>query len=270
MNSDPTDDQVEQPRPQRPRHGLFIVGSNTEVGKTRVACAVARAMVAAGLRVGVYKPAASGAVRRDGTLVSTDAEELWNAAGRPLRLDAVCPQVFEAPLAPHLAARAEGKQLDARLLRTGADAWRSEAWDVLVVEGAGGLLSPISDDDYVADLALDFDYPLLIVVPNALGVIGQTLQTLVAATAYRRQLPMALRRPTSRHDLDFGQGLTTAGIVLNQPQPPDPSDCSLLTNGRELATRCAVPILGELAYGQTDFEPPVDWRTLLGLPPRTE
>ena len=107
---------------ERPR-GLFITGTDTEVGKTYVAALVARALVAAGQRVGVYKPAASGCPMIDGELVSDDALELWRSAGCPHTLAEVCPQVFAAPLAPHLAASAEGKRLDRSLLRSGLNVW---------------------------------------------------------------------------------------------------------------------------------------------------
>ena len=91
------------------------------MGKTYVAALIARSLAASGRRVGVYKPAASGCVRdAQGRLVSDDAVALWEAAGRPGDLEHVCPQRFAAPLAPHLAARAEGREIDAGLLRTRA------------------------------------------------------------------------------------------------------------------------------------------------------
>src|SRR5688572_556591 len=102
----------------KPVRGLFISGTDTNVGKTHVAAAIARDLVATGVRVGIYKPAASGCQKNlQGELVSDDALMLWEAAGRPGELSAVCPQRYAAPVAPHLAARAEGKQLDAALLR---------------------------------------------------------------------------------------------------------------------------------------------------------
>ena len=77
---------------------------------------IARCLVRAGHRVGVYKPAASGCRVLDGRLAADDAVAIWEAAGRPGRLEDVCPQCFQAPLAPHLAARGEGKRLDEELL----------------------------------------------------------------------------------------------------------------------------------------------------------
>lgn len=243
--------------------GLFIVGSNTEVGKTWTTCAIARHLVSAGARVGVYKPAASGAEYRQGRLVSTDAEQLWEAAGRPLTLHDVCPQVFRAPLAPHLAARAEGRELDAALLRSGLRRWWTADWDIVLVEGAGGLLSPISDHDLVADVAMDLGLPLLLVVPNALGVMSQALQTALAAIAYRRNLPELLRQRDDHDGHDSpapdSTGLRLRGIVFNQPRPPAAGDQSLTSNRVELAKHCSLPVLGELPYGAQEFQPAIDW-----------
>src|ERR1044071_7239479 len=120
--------------------GLFITGTGTGVGKTYVAALVAQALRGAGVRVGVYKPVASGCERHGDELVSPDAVALWEAAGRPATMANVCPQLFAAPLAPHLAARVEGRRVNATLLREGIGYWR-ETSDVVLVEGAGGLMS---------------------------------------------------------------------------------------------------------------------------------
>ncbi len=219
--------------------GLFFTGTDTGVGKTYVAALVARSLRGAGYRVGVYKPAASGC-RRDGQeLVCDDAVLLWEAAGRPGLLERVCPQRFQAPLAPHLAAKAEGRRLDPALLRRGLDYWKDRS-EIVLVEGAGGLMSPLGDEEYVADLAGDFGFPLVIVARNALGTINQTLQTLIAAAAH-------------------GGGVAVAGIVLNHPSPPSPDDPSIATNRSELAARSTVPILAEVAWGADRCDVEVDW-----------
>src|SRR5262245_51167176 len=105
--------------------GLFITGTDTNVGKTYVAALIARSLAAAGHAVGVYKPVSSGCTRNPSTgkLICPDALALWEAAGKPGELACVCPQMFEAPLAPHLAARREGRQIDVPLLRRGIDYW---------------------------------------------------------------------------------------------------------------------------------------------------
>ncbi|HEY6564543.1 MAG TPA: dethiobiotin synthase, partial [Pirellulaceae bacterium] len=84
-----------------------MTGTCTGVGKTYVACRIAEALTRGGTRVGVYKPAASGARWTGTAWIWDDVESLWNAAGRPLDRDAVCPQRFRAACAPYLAAKAE-------------------------------------------------------------------------------------------------------------------------------------------------------------------
>ena len=212
---------------KRPR-GLFITGTDTGVGKTYIAALLARAFVAAGYRVGVYKPVASGCKETADGRISEDAVMLWEAAGGPLTLESVCPQRFLAPLAPHRAAQAEGRCVDTRLLRSGIECWRHTA-DFVLVEGAGGLLSPLSDEDYNADLALDLGYPLLVVSANVLGTINQTLQTLVTAATFRG-------------------GLEVAGIVLNDIRPPSNEDPSRESNCEELEMRAGAPLLAHVAW----------------------
>lgn len=224
--------------------GLFITGTDTSVGKTYVGALIARALLAAGCRVGVYKPAASGCRQDGGLLVSDDALELWRAAGSPGDLERVCPQRYLAPLAPHLAARAEGRRLDERLLFEGLEYWR-ECSEVVLVEGAGGLLSPLGDEALVADLARAIGFPLLVVARNSLGAINQTLQTLMSAAHF--------------HD-----GLAVAGIVLNQTGPAG-DDRSLETNRQEIARRTVVPVLAAVEYGSHEFSDHVDWLALAGL-----
>jgi dethiobiotin synthetase len=226
---------------REPTRGLFITGTDTEIGKTYVASLVARALVEAGHRVGVYKPAASGCLARDGTLVSLDAEALWQAAGSPLSLAEVCPQKFAAPLAPHLAAAAEGRTLDGDLLRRGLDVWLARS-EVVLVEGAGGLMSPLGEEEYVADLAMDFGFPLVIVAANALGTINRVLETCITAATFR-------------------DGLEVAGIVLNEPRRSG-DDPSTAHNAREIRRRAVPPLLAEVGFGAARFEPAVDWYKL--------
>ena len=217
--------------------GLFVTGTGTGVGKTYVAALIAHSLRESGARVGVYKPVASGCEMLGGKLVSPDAVALWQAAGQPGMLDQVCPQVFAAPLSPHLAARAEGRKVDASQLRSGIEYWRATS-DFVIVEGAGGLMSPIGDDDYNADLAEEFGFPLVVVAANELGTINATLQTLITASTYR-------------------DGLNVAGIVLNSPRVSE-RDPSTDSNADELARRCVPPLLAVVGHGGM-FNSAVDW-----------
>lgn len=219
--------------------GLFITGTDTDVGKTYVGALVATELREAGYRVGVYKPAASGCHRQGGELVSDDAVALWHAAGRPGQLDCVCPQRFLAPLAPHLAARAEGKELDFQSMLAGLQYW-SDRSDVILVEGAGGLLAPMGDRVFVADLVRQFGFPLIVVARNALGTLNHTLLTLHAARTL---------------------GLAVAGVVLNWPSAAS-DDPSTAWNRQQLSERLEVPLLAEASWKSGQFDSHVDWYAL--------
>lgn len=222
--------------------GLFITGTDTEVGKTYVGCCIARQLVSEGVKVGVYKPVASGCIEQNGTWISGDAMELWNAADKPLSLDEVCPQKFIAPLAPHLAAREEGRGVDQELIRSGLKPWLANS-EFILVEGAGGLLCPLSDEEsYMANLASDFGYPLVIVARNALGTINHTLLT----------LEVAQRR-----------GLKVAAVVVNHLIETD--DQSTQTNVAEIRKRAKaydVSEIVELGLNAASFQSQANWRSL--------
>src|SRR5579864_4160984 len=140
-----------------PLPGLFVTGTDTGVGKTWVAAAIAHCLSQAGRRVGVLKPVATGAARQGNDLRSDDAELLIEAIGSVVAHDRVAPLVFEEPLAPPVAARLHGTPLGhAEVLRALGEAlaWWAERAEVMVVEGVGGLLCPLAEGKTVADLAI--------------------------------------------------------------------------------------------------------------------
>ena len=212
-----------------PPPGLFITGTDTGVGKTAVAVSLAAARRAAGARVGVYKPVASGVVF-DG---SSDIERLWEAAGRPLTLSEVCPQAFAAAIAPVQAAAVEGKRVDEQLLRDGIQPWL-EVSELVIVEGAGGLFSPLGERSLNVDVARDLGLPLVVVDAARLGMIGRTLATVRAARA---------------------EGLEVAEVVISHVQPlsgaaDDPcSEAGIVRTGlAELVRRLAPVPVREVRY----------------------
>jgi dethiobiotin synthetase len=226
--------------PAKPPYGLFITGTDTEIGKTWVSTIIVRDLVKAGHRVGVYKPLASDCVSDGKSIVSEDAILLWEAAGQPLTPKEVCPQCFQAPLSPHLAARAEGREVDAGQVIQGIEAWAD--FDIVVVEGCGGLMSPVDDDLFFADVAHQFGYPVLIVVDNRLGAINQGLQATITANCFR-------------------EGLDVAGLVLNDSQA-FPGDQSLDSNFEQIAKRSLAPVLTRVAHGAENCETEVDWMAI--------
>lgn len=211
--------------------GLFITATDTDAGKTFVTALIARQLVAEGLRVGAYKPACSGAeVDADGRPVWGDVQTLARAIGGVSDDDLISPQRFQAPYAPPIAAELENREVDAALLRVGLSHWLTRA-DFLLIEGVGGLLCPIAEDETIADLAGDFGFSLIIVSRAGLGTINHTLLTVEVAK---------------------GRGLPIAGIVFNDPRGT--INPTMATAERaEFSRRCDVPILAVVAHEQTDF-----------------
>jgi len=203
--------------------GLFITGTDTGVGKTVVAAALAAVLRERGVDVGVMKPVATGCDRRREGLVSPDAEFLAVAADAPEPLDDLCPIRLAEPLAPTVAAARARLTLDLAPLWA---AWRRlrRAHDVLLVEGIGGLLCPLAPRMAVADLAARLGLPLLIVARPTLGTINHTALTVEAARA---------------------RGLPIAGIVINRYHP-DTADLAELTSPDEIERVTRVPVLGLL------------------------
>ena len=162
---------------------IFVTGTDTAAGKTHVTRALAAAARAAGLRVRVCKPIETGCERGpDGELVPADALALAAAAGDDAPVTRLCPWRFALPAAPEVAAAAEGVTI---ALEPIADALTRAAKDadLLLVEGAGGLLVPIREGLDMAGLAARFDLPVIVVARAALGTINHTLLTLEAARA---------------------------------------------------------------------------------------
>src|SRR5262249_45838018 len=153
-------------RRRKPVSALLVTGTDTGVGKTFVACALAGALRARGLRVAVLKPVETGVAG-----VPDDALRLRAAAGDPAPLDDVCPYRLRAPLAPAVAARLEGTPLDVGRLAALIPR-RAAAADVLLVEGAGGLLVPLTAAATTLDLAVRVGLPVLVVGANRLGTIN--------------------------------------------------------------------------------------------------
>jgi dethiobiotin synthetase len=164
--------------------GFFVTGTDTGVGKTVVACALARGLRRQGLDVGVMKPVETG-VGTDGPL---DAKALQAASGCTDLLGEICPVALPLAAAPAVAATEAGIRIELSWLH---DKFKGLAarHDWMIVEGAGGLLVPLSSHDTMADLAAELGLPLVVVARGRLGTINHTRLTLEAAAA--RILPLA-------------------------------------------------------------------------------
>ena len=166
---------------------LFVTGTDTGVGKTMCAAFMAYALRTRGVRVAALKPICSGG--------REDAHRLHQAGGRVLSLAEVNPWYFRAALAPRLAARLESKAVQ---LRAVAAHIRRVArrFEVVIVEGAGGLLSPLGENFDARDLIRTLNAATIVVCPNRLGAVNQVRLVLAALPpARRRQARVVLVNP---------------------------------------------------------------------------
>lgn len=153
---------------------IFVTGTDTEIGKTHVACGLVRAARNAGLRVAVYKPVAAGCVSTENGLRNDDALALIAAAGGALDYDIVNPYALVEPIAPHLAAAATDTQIDPEHLARCHQQLAQDA-DLVVVEGAGGWAVPLTERVAFSDWVAQHQWPVLLVVGMRLGCLNHAL-----------------------------------------------------------------------------------------------
>ena len=163
--------------------GIFVTGTDTGIGKTVVACALVRALRQRGWRVEVMKPVASGSEWTADGLRSDDALALIEAAETEAPYSDVNPYCFEPAVSPHIAAKESNITIDIGMIRSKYLTLASEA-DWVVVEGAGGWLSPLSDYQTMADLAWALSLPALLVVGLKLGCLNHAQLTRLGIEAH--------------------------------------------------------------------------------------
>lgn len=158
-----------------PRH-FFVTGTDTSVGKTTVTVRLMQQMVAQGLTVIGMKPVASGCEWLDGRWQNDDVVQLTAASNVTASPELINPYCFEPPIAPHIAAAQAGVEINVKVIQS-AYAQLSSMADVVIVEGAGGLLVPLNATQTVADLIQALNLPALMVVGLRLGCINHALLT---------------------------------------------------------------------------------------------
>ena len=174
-------------------NGLFITGTDTGVGKTVITGGIARLLARQGQRVGVFKPIASGCKHTREGLISEDAEFLAHCADSSISLHVISPVCYRIPAAPVTCIEREHKPMDYEAIAA-AYTWLAENFDVVIVEGIGGAMVPITETETILDLAFEFDLPTVVVARPNLGTINHSLLTIQAV----RQA-----------------GLPLAGVVIN-------------------------------------------------------
>lgn len=211
--------------------GLFVTGTDTGVGKTYVSAGIATALIRRGVDVGVMKPAETGCSMSAGRLVPRDAHRLMRSACVKDPLSLVNPYRFRRPLAPAVAGEREGKAIDPLMM---INAYRklSTRHEFMIVEGAGGIMVPLSGKYTYLDLAKKMGLPVLIVARPGLGTINHTLLTI-----------SALR----------GRKIPIAGIVINYAQHVK-SGLAEKTNPAVIEKISGIRIVGIIPHGSGRFD----------------
>jgi dethiobiotin synthetase len=204
---------------------LFITGTDTGVGKTTVTSSLSAFLsLRKGMNVGVMKPFESGLSKRDKDLLPWDAICLREASGSADDLNDISPYTFESPIAPEVAANMEHIQIDMDLVDR---IFRNivKKHDIVVIEGAGGVLVPIKKDFFYVDLIKKWETPTIIVSRLGLGTINHTLLT---------------------NNFLQSRGVKVLGVILNDNDGT--GDLAARTNPEVLKRYLNVPVLGVFPY----------------------
>ncbi|UTF59369.1 dethiobiotin synthase [Gilvimarinus sp. DA14] len=220
---------------------FFVTGTDTDVGKTRIAAALLYRARQRGMTTAAVKPVSAGCeLTRDG-LRNDDALRLQRECSPSLEYDAINPVAFQPPIAPHIAAQQLGHTVSMSELLNATEKTLAAAAEFALVEGAGGWRVPLNDDQTLADLAVSLGLPVVLVVGVRLGCINHAMLTCEAI---------------------LRDGLPLAGWVANIV---DPDVCSGAENISSLKARLPAPCLGVVPFCHAT-EPP-DLADYLDLAP---
>ena len=209
------------------RKGIFVTGTDTEIGKTVVAAGLVASLRREGVDVGAMKPVASGGIEHGGRVVSEDALLLLEAGGGNDSLDLVNPVCLSLPLAPTIAAEREGRPIDIGVVDRAWEKLRV-AHDCVVVEGVGGAAAPITEELLAIDLAVRWELPVLIVGRPGLGTINHCMLTV---------------------DFVRQRGCGVIGVVFCDATG-EPKGIAEATNADAVQRYAGVPVLGEVPFSE--------------------
>ena len=201
--------------------GFFITGTDTGIGKTVITAALIKTANLLGFRACGMKPIETGCLREGDVLIPSDGMFIKTIAHMGESVNYISPCCFENPLAPLPASEIEGISVNFEKIKK-AYAELSQKYDVVIVEGLGGLLVPITGDYFVLDLARDFGLPVIVVSRPGLGTINHTMLTVNYA---------------------INAGLFVAGIIINYSLPSEGTSAEN-TNPEVLKKISPVPIVG--------------------------
>lgn len=221
---------------KRQKAGIFITGTDTGVGKTYIAAGIAGELKQRGVSVGVMKPAETGCRLQKGRLVASDAVRLVRASGAHDPITTISPYRFRRPLAPAVAAALEGKRIDPTRIEKLFSKLKA-GHDFMIVEGAGGLLVPLTETYSYLDLAAAMALPVVIVARPSLGTINHTLLT-VRVLQERR--------------------VAIAGVIINYADPKG-TGIAERTSPEVIQRISGVPLLGIVRHGEDSWSQLTTW-----------
>ncbi len=207
------------------RKGIFITGTDTDVGKTTVALGLIAALQEKGLSVGVMKPVSAGCEQTSKGLRNKDAVLLMQQASVEFPYEVVNPYAFEPAVAPHIAAAEAGIEIEIEMIRQSYLNIAEEV-DIVVVEGAGGWLVPINEKENMADVVKALSLDVITIVGIRLGCLNHALLTSQSIEA---------------------SGLNHRGWIANHLSPDVKS---AQENINTLRARIAAPLLGEIEFNE--------------------
>ncbi len=197
---------------------IFVTGTDTDIGKTVVTGGLAAVMQSLGYKAGVYKPFQSGAIVQNGFLASPD---LAYVKKLDLYVETACTYLLKAPTAPFVAAVLENTEMNLGAVKRDYEVLKNKC-EVTLVEGAGGLMVPATENTFMVDIAKMLDIPILIVARADLGTINHTLLTINEAKS---------------------RGLDIAGVIINR-YPKGTNDVAIKTAPKLIQEYSDVDIVG--------------------------
>ncbi len=234
------------------KNGLFITGTDTGVGKSLITGGIAFLLRQQGLKVGVFKPIASGCRHDREGLVSDDTEFLAHCADADYPLSVITPVTYTTPAAPVTCAAIEGVAVDFEAIAA-AYRYLCEHCDVVLVEGIGGAMVPLTEEDTILDLAVEFDLPTVIVARPNLGTINHSLLTVAAVR--NAGLPIA--------------GLVISGYNAETADVPEETSPAVICRFSDTTLLAVVPYdpdsnveEGRLGHGVMQSLQDCDWKKL--------
>ncbi len=213
---------------------FFITGIDTDIGKTYITKGLAYAFEKSGKKTGVFKPLQSGAIKEGDKLLAPDIEAVKEVSNN---INTKCSYLLEGEVSPALAARLAGVKIDINKIKSDFKEF-SAINDVTLVEGAGGILAPATDEMHCADLIKALNIPIIIVTVPFLGRLNHTLLTIHYAKS---------------------NGIKIKGIIINKV-PNETKDTASLNFIEELKMYTDIPILGAIKnspsfnHAKSDFE----------------